>query len=45
MNSSSFDTWKVCPNFGMLFIIISRELCVEPGAVAVAVTGDDERVT
>ena len=45
MNSSSFDTWKVFPNFGMLFRVISRELCVEPGAVAVAVTGDDERVT
>ena len=44
MNSSSFDTWKVCPNFGMLFRVISRELCVVP-AVAVAVTGADERVT
>ena len=41
MNSSSFDTWKVCPNFGILFRVISRE----PAAVAVAVTGDDERVT
>ena len=29
----------------MLFRVISTELCVEPGAVAVAVTGDDERVT
>ena len=44
MNSSPFDTWKVCPNFGMLFRVISRELCVEPAAV-VAVTGADERVT
>ena len=47
MNSSSFDTWKVCPNFGTLLRIISRgrELCVEPAAVVVAVTGDDDRVT
>ena len=44
MNSSSFDTWKVCPNFGMLFRVISRELCVVSAAVVVAVTGDDERV-